>query len=92
MNIEGVTVLIPTPYYKQISEYRLPTSIMLRPRFASAFESGSQRSMPVLPNAVDRKVVAEEVSVVLSLNSKFEEVKREHVTKTELLKRREGGQ
>lgn len=88
MNLSGARNTIPTPYYKPLSEHM--SSIMLRPRSASAFGSGSQRTMNALPNSMDRKVVAE-VFVVLSLNGQLEEVKREHVTKNELLKRVDGG-
>ncbi|KAK4216882.1 hypothetical protein QBC37DRAFT_480212 [Rhypophila decipiens] len=95
MNRSAATeTTIPTPYFKQVSEHM--SSIKLRPRHmiggpgvAGVGVNGAQRPpmvAPSVPSAIDRNVVAE-VFVVLSLNSQMEEVKREHVTKNELLRR-----
>ncbi|KAK4444251.1 hypothetical protein QBC34DRAFT_187743 [Podospora aff. communis PSN243] len=86
INRSGITTTIPSPFYKQISHHM--SSIMLRPRSADAF-GGAQRPMSV-PDAMDRKVVAK-VFVVVSLNSRLEEVRTEHITKNELLDRLKGG-
>jgi hypothetical protein len=86
INRSGITTTIPSPFYKQISHHM--SSIMLRPRSADAF-GGAQRPMSV-PDAMDRKVVAK-VFVVVSLNSRLEEVRTEHITKNELLDRLKSG-